>query len=54
MSNSALIGTPLSGAILDGAGYLALSLFAGVAMIVGGVGTGVARFMVEPKLFAKA
>jgi hypothetical protein len=54
MLDSALVGTPMSGAILDSAGYLPLSLFAGVCMIFGGSTVGLARYMVQPKLFAKA
>jgi hypothetical protein len=52
-SNRALIGEPISGALLDQYSYLGLSLFAGLALILGMVILAVARFTINSKLITK-
>ncbi|KAK8124267.1 MFS transporter [Apiospora kogelbergensis] len=52
LSIAALIGTPISGQILDHSGYLALSMWTGATLVAGGVVIGLARFMTVPKLVA--
>ncbi|KAK6866411.1 MFS transporter [Apiospora arundinis] len=52
LSIAALIGTPISGQILDHSGYLALSMWTGATLIAGGVAIGLARFIANPKLTA--
>ena len=51
--NRALIGEPISGALLDKYEYLGLSLFAGLALMLGCVILVIARFIINPKLMAK-
>jgi hypothetical protein len=51
--NSALIGEPISGALLDKYEYLGLSLFAGLALMLGMVILIIARFKINPELIAK-
>jgi len=48
----ALIGSPISGAILDRSGYLALTMFSGVCQILGAVIVGYAKICHNPKWMA--
>ncbi|KAK7949436.1 MFS transporter [Apiospora saccharicola] len=52
LSIAALIGTPISGQILDHSGYLALSMWTGATLMAGGAVIGVSRFITNPKLTA--
>ncbi|KAK8081243.1 MFS transporter [Apiospora saccharicola] len=52
LSIAALIGTPISGQILDHSGYLALSMWTGATLMAGGAVIGLSRFMTSPKLTA--
>ncbi|KAE9369845.1 MFS monocarboxylate transporter-like protein [Stipitochalara longipes BDJ] len=52
-SIAALIGEPISGALLDKFEYLGLSLFAGLALILGMVILIIPRFNINSKLIAK-
>jgi hypothetical protein len=53
MGNRALIGEPISGALLDTYSYLGLSLFAGLALVMGMVILIFARLKINAKLIAK-
>ncbi|PQK16323.1 hypothetical protein BB8028_0006g06430 [Beauveria bassiana] len=50
---TALFGTPISGQLVGSYGYLALSLFAGASLVVGGLLIFMARFKMESKVFAR-
>ena len=52
--NRALIGSPISGAILDRSGYLALTMFSGVAQVLGAAIVCYAKILHNPKFFAIA
>lgn len=48
-TDRALIGSPISGAILDRSGYLALTMFSGVCQVLGAAIVGYARICHNPK-----
>ncbi|KAK7908873.1 fujikurins efflux protein [Apiospora marii] len=52
LSIAALIGTPISGQILDHSGYLALSMWTGATLVAGGAVIGLSRFVTNSKLAA--
>jgi hypothetical protein len=52
--NSGLIGSPINGQILERWGYLGISLFSGLAMIIGVVIMAIARLRANPKLLSIA
>ncbi|KAF2278874.1 MFS general substrate transporter [Westerdykella ornata] len=52
LSITALIGVPIGGQILKHSGYPALSMWTGATIVVGAAVLGVARFTLDPHLFA--
>ncbi|GKZ25846.1 hypothetical protein AbraIFM66951_002847 [Aspergillus brasiliensis] len=50
---TALFGTPISGQLVGSYGYLALSMYAGASLVVGGLLIFVARFKVDKTIFAR-
>ncbi|OJJ76878.1 hypothetical protein ASPBRDRAFT_49895 [Aspergillus brasiliensis CBS 101740] len=50
---TALFGTPISGQLVGSYGYLALSMYAGASLVVGGLLIFVARFKVDRTIFAR-
>ncbi|GES57729.1 MFS monocarboxylate transporter [Aspergillus terreus] len=50
---TALFGTPISGELVGSYGYLALSMYAGATLVVGGLLIFVARFKLERRVFAR-
>lgn len=54
LSIAGLIGSPINGWILGAYGYLGLSLFSGLAMLLGMVILVVARLKLDLRMFVKA
>ncbi|RAL62173.1 hypothetical protein DID88_002657 [Monilinia fructigena] len=54
LSISGLVGSPINGQILDTWGYLGMSLFSGLIMILGGLVILLARFKLNKQILAKA
>ncbi|PQE06040.1 MFS monocarboxylate transporter protein [Rutstroemia sp. NJR-2017a BBW] len=54
LSVAGLVGSPINGQILNVYGYLGISLFSGLAMLIGALIIVAARLKLEPKLLAKA
>lgn len=52
--HSGLIGSPINGLVLDRWGFKGLSLFSGLALLIGASVIGVARSKLDTKLLAKA
>ncbi|KAB8255539.1 major facilitator superfamily domain-containing protein [Aspergillus pseudonomiae] len=50
---TALFGTPISGQLVESYGYLALSIYAGASLVVGGILIFMARFKMERRVFAR-
>ncbi|KAL3424969.1 MFS monocarboxylate [Phlyctema vagabunda] len=54
LSIAGLVGTPINGQILDAFGFLGVSLFSGLALLVGGIIIMLGRCRFESRLWAKA
>jgi len=54
LSIAGLIGSPINGQILDRWDYLGLSLFSGLAMLLGMLVLILAKLKVNPNFFGKA
>lgn len=52
-SNSGLIGTPINGQILQAFSYLGISLFSGLAMLIGMIILAIARSQVDSRILAR-
>jgi hypothetical protein len=50
--DSGLVGSPINGQLLGAFSYLGLSLFSGLAMLIGTVILILAKLQIDPRFFA--